>query len=220
MIRHSCEQYSPEWWALRLGVPTASQFHRIITPAKMTLASAHKGYIAELIGDHFDPSYGQHDDNATDAMRRGSRLEGDARRLYETYASEAAGRPIDVEKVGICLTDDGRFGSSPDGMIGNEGCMEFKCPSAAVFAQYVLDGVVPTDYLPQVHGHLLVTGCEWCDFFAFYPGRPGFFKRVYPDAFTEKLRERLEEFDPIYQAARSKFGLPVRIAAGPAEVLA
>jgi YqaJ-like viral recombinase domain len=202
MIRHDCQQYGSEWWAIRRGLPTASQFHRIITPAKMGLSSGCKGYIAELIGDELNPAYPEVNDTATAAMRRGSLMEPQARWLYQCWAN------ADVSPVGICLTDCGRFGTSPDGLVGDEGCVEFKCPSPAVFAGYVLDGGVPSDYLPQVHGHLLVTGRQWCDFFAYLPGRPPFIVRVEPNEFTGKLRERLEEFDALYQPARKRFGLP------------
>ncbi len=216
---HTMAQYSPEWWAVRRGLATASDFNRIITPAKGEFASAHKTYIAELIGDELDPSYGQFDDYATAAMKRGTALEPEARSLYKLWAGEA------VQQIGIIVSDCGRFGSSADGLVGADGVLELKAPNPATHAAYVIAGVLPPDYKPQCHGHLLVTGRSWCDFVSYLPNQELFIIRVVRDDFTEKLRKCLVLFDAEYQAARKKFGLsyttePCSFAAAPAAEVA
>tara|TARA_R110000803_G_scaffold43701_6_gene93040 strand:+ start:641 stop:1312 length:672 start_codon:yes stop_codon:yes gene_type:complete len=192
--RIDCPQYSPEWWTARLGVPTASNFAKIITPAKGDRSTSDDGYIAELIADHFDPYYGCPEDYITDAMRRGTEMEPEARNFY------AFERGLDVEQVGFCLTDDGHFGASPDGMPG-EGALELKCPLRKTQVEYLLGGVLPTKYKPQCHGHLVVTGAPWCDFMAYCPGMPPLLKRVEPDDYTEKLRDALAAFWIKYRSA-------------------
>jgi hypothetical protein len=201
MIVRTTTQYTPEFWAAHRGVPSASNFGRIITAKKGELAAAHRGYIAELIGDEFNPACGDKDDIATAAMRRGTALEPTARELYKFWAGE-------IDQTGFCTTDCGRFGTSPDGLVGTDGVIEFKAPLPATFVGWVLDDVLPDDYKAQCHGHLLVTGRPWCDFVAYMPDRPLFVKRVTRDAFTDRLAYCLTEFDRAYRLAREKFGLP------------
>jgi YqaJ-like viral recombinase domain len=195
------EQYSPDWFAARRGKPTASNFHRIITAKKGELASAHKNYIAELIGDELNPNYPETDDRATAAMRRGTAMEPRARALYELWSNS------DVRQVGFITTDCGRFGDSPDGLVGEDRVCEYKCPSASVFAGWVLDGVLPDDYRAQCHGHLLIAEKRQCDFFAYFPSQPPFILPVLRDDFTDKLAKCLIDFDAAYQQARKRFGL-------------
>lgn len=201
MKTYFCEQYSPTWWALRRGFPTASEFDSIIMPKKMELSTGHKGYIARLIGDLLDPIYPNTDDKATAAMKRGTLLEPQARALYELWNDDA------VQQVGMCFDDSGRFGCSPDALVGTDGILELKSPTPAVHAAWVIDGELPSDYRPQCHGHLVVTGRAWCDFMSYLPGSPPFIVRVVRDEFTAKLETLLEEFDRRYIEALVKFGL-------------
>jgi hypothetical protein len=211
-------QYSPEWWAVRRGVPTCSEFHRIITAAKAEFAAGHKSYINDLIGDELDGEYPRLNDGATAAMKRGTVLEPEARGLYEVWA----GAPI--RQVAFCTTDCGRFGSSPDSLVGadGEGVLEMKCPMPSTFAGYVIEDVLPAEYRAQCHGHLIVTGAKWCDFMSYLPGKEPFIKRVTPDDFTEKLRACLIRFDEAYRKARDRFKLanpmlPLSLLQTPAE---
>lgn len=190
-------QYSDEWWAARRGVPTASEFGNIITPAKGQYAAAADTYINQLIADKFDPCYGPKDEFATAAMRNGTILEPEARRFYEFE------RDAEVKQIGFCMSDDRRWGSSPDGLTA-EGALELKCPTMAVHVGYLRDGVLPPKYLAQCHGHLIVTGREYVDFMSYCFGLPPLLVRVEPDEFTTKLRECLDRFWGEYQEALAK----------------
>ena len=192
-----CKQYSPEWWDVRCGMPTASAFDRICTPAKGEYSKAAAGYIAELIADRYDPMYGVYEDYQSDAMRAGHALEPEARRFYEFD------REVDVKEVGFCVTDDGRFGASPDGLPG-DGALEIKSPTHKTQVQYLLAGGLPNEYKPQCHGHLIVTGCDWCDFLSYAAGLPKLLVRVVPDDYTDKLRDCLNRFHDEYIAALEK----------------
>lgn len=192
-----CVQYSPAWFEARRGIPTASQFHRVIQPAKGGLAAASVKYIHELLADRlkFDPPI-LTEQPATEAMRFGTATEPEARRWYEFK------NDVDVRQVGLCLTDDGRFGGSPDGLVGEDGGLELKVPELKTHLGYVLDGGLPDDYKPQVHGHLAITGRKWWDFCSYNPDAPSqLVVRVVPDAFTEKLKDVLEQFWALYSAA-------------------
>jgi hypothetical protein len=78
-----------------------------------------------------------------------------------------------VQPIGFALHDTiARFGCSPDGLVGEDGLLELKCPKAGTHLQYLLDGCVPDLYLPQIRAQLSVTGRAWCDFASFCPELP------------------------------------------------
>lgn len=187
-----CEQYSDPWWEARRGVPTASNFDKLLTAKTQKLSAQAIGYAHQLVGEKYDLSYGQHEDTATAAMRTGTILEPQIRRLFEME------RDMDVEQVGFCLTDDGRFGSSPDSLIGDDGVLEIKSPMAKTQVGYLMAGDLPPEYACQCHGHLIVTGRAYCEFISYTPGLPYLLVRVEPNEFTSKLRDALEEFWKIY----------------------
>lgn len=185
----SKEQYTPEWWDARRGLPTASCFSKIITPARGEYSKQADDYACQLVSELYDPTYGQDDDGfKTSAMKNGTILEPEARAFYQLH------RNADVDEVGLCTTDDGRFGSSPDGLVGDDGCVEIKSVIAKTQIAYIAKGVLPNEYKPQCHGHLFVTGRKWCDFFSYSPGLPPFLIRITPDGFTKKLEVALNHF--------------------------
>ncbi len=194
MIYHDVIQGEESWFELRKGVPTASAFDRIITPVAGKLSKSADKYIHELIGETMSLIPEEGIENATNrAMRWGQYCEAEARKFYEME------RRIEVSNGGFCKTDDGRFGASPDGLIGLNGskaagALELKAPQPGTQVEYVLAGTLPDAYKCQVHGHLVVTGAEWVDFLSYSPGLPALLIRVQPDHFTQLLREALDQF--------------------------
>lgn len=190
----NCVQMSPEWYEARMGIPTASRFNRFIT-ASGKLSAGADGLIAELIAEKLDPHPGAMTERPMNAaMRHGVDTEPEARKFYSLH------RDVDVQQVGLCLTDDGRAGSSPDGLIGNDGVLELKVPMLKTHIGYLMEGVLPPEYAPQCHGHLVVTGRAYCDFLS-YGGvtvEP-FIIRVEPNAYTRTLRVVLEQFLERYE---------------------
>jgi hypothetical protein len=144
-----CEQGTAEWLEARLGLPTASQAHRILTPKTMKPSSSQEKYMCELLAERLlnEPLNGG--DSAF--MQRGSLMEAEAVRWVEFQTG------LDTRKIGFCTTDDGRFGCSPDRLIGDDGGMEIKCPSAAVHVATML-GLNDSDHKAQIQGCLWVTG--------------------------------------------------------------
>lgn len=61
------------------------------------------------------------------------------------------------------------FGASPDGLIGDDGCIEVKCPTSAIHLRYIVDGVVPADYIPQMKAVMACAERQWCDFVSYDP---------------------------------------------------
>ncbi len=102
---------------------------------------------------------------------------------------------VEVAKVGFCLSDCKRYGASPDGLVGEDGLLEIKCPTIAVHVGYLLDKTFPMDYFQQIQGQLFVTGRQWSDFLSYYPGLPPLLIRVTPDVvFHRYLGAELNAF--------------------------
>jgi hypothetical protein len=178
-----CEQGSEEWLKARLGVPSASNFSKLIT-MKGTLSTQAKAYVDALVAEAItgEPTYVK----LTDAMQRGTELEPYAREryFYETGNS--------VEEVGFCLHDDYQAGASPDGLIGEDGGLEIKCPLGGTMVSYLRVGRLPSKYWQQVQGCLHVTGRKWWDFMAYHPDMKPLIVRVERDeAFIAALNALL-----------------------------
>jgi hypothetical protein len=193
-----CEQLSHEWWTLRRGIPTASCFDRILTPAKGQPSAQQDDYIAELISERseFLPPYVAPSGGfTTDEMAEGLRREPEAR---SWYALQTDG---EVRQVGFVLSACGRFGCSPDALVGDDGVLELKNPAAKTHVRYLMRGGLPVEYRCQVHGALIVTGRKWADFMSYSPGLAPLLVRVVPDEFTDLLRAELDRFHAKYRAA-------------------
>ena len=177
------EQRSPEWFAARLGVPSASQFGKVVTPTGKRSTQVD-GYLNKLVAEILTGKSDQQEPN--EAMLRGTELEPEARAYYELI-----GGP--VVETGFVIHDDG-FGCSPDGLVGSEGLLEIKCPLAHTHVEYLRENALPGLYVPQVQGQLLVTGREWCDFLSYHPDMKPLLIRVERDEkFIKVLHEALIE---------------------------
>ena len=190
-----CEQKSKEWWDARRGLPTASEFDSIITPKTLKASASQDRYICKLIAETYANIWPDESGYVSPAMNNGVECETRARSWYEfEYDCE-------VEQVGICISDCGRFGCSPDGLVGDDGGLEIKCPTMETQARYLIEDVLPAEYRCQVHGELMVTGRKWFDFVSYCEGMPTFCIRVVPDDFTEALRREVELFCNRYAKA-------------------
>lgn len=163
---------SDEWHRARLGLPTASQLHRIVTPGKLALSESSFGYLCELVAERI---LGRDVTNEqTVFMERGSGLEDEAVSYYELQSGEES-RP-----GGFCTTDDGLVGCSPDRLVGDEGGLEIKCPNAANHVGHLLEGL-GKKYRIQVQGSLWVTRLKWWDVLSYNPELPPALERCWPD---------------------------------------
>lgn len=193
-----CVQLSPCWWEARRGKPSASNFGRIMTPKTMKLSASADDYACELVADiiRLDPPI-LTEQPMSAAMRNGVQCEPEARNFY----AFDTGHP--VLQVGLCVTDDDRFCCSPDGLVGEKGGLELKCPEPKTHVAYLLAREVPTEYRCQVHGALIVTGRDWWDFMSYCPGFKPLVVRVVPDEFTKSLRICLETFWARFQEIKA-----------------
>lgn len=177
-------QGTPEWFVARCGLPTASNFDKIVT-MKGERSKQREKYLYQLSGEKI---IGKPEETYSNVnMIRGQELEVEARQLYELMTSET------VSQVGFCVAEG--YGASPDGLIGKDGLLEIKSPLLSTHVSYLLKGGLPSDYFQQVQGQLLVTGRKWLDFLSYYPAMKPFIIRVTPDKeFQKALETELKAF--------------------------
>lgn len=175
-IGQAIRQGSSDWVNLRLGVATASEFHRVLTEKTWKLSAGAQDYAVELLLEKrlgrpldvpFDPA-----DKWTDAptegrvfnswTERGTVLENEARTLYMLQ------REVDVEQVAFVTTEGSDFGYSPDGLVGDDGTLEIKARGLKGYAHCVL-GLKDIAKATQIQGGLWVTEREWCDVVLYMP---------------------------------------------------
>lgn len=153
---HNVVQHSTAWMKLRAGIPTASEFHRLVTPKwKIREGDGPHTYLCEKLAEKWT-GMPLMQTQGFGAIEQGTILEEEALPWFELTTNQT------VQRVGFITSDDGRMGCSPDGLLGETGGIEIKCPQPQTHVGYLLDGVVPDEYLAQVHGSMLVTGrAEW-----------------------------------------------------------
>ena len=182
-----CEQGSPEWHKLRLGRPSASCFDKIIT-TKGDRSKQAQNYLYQIAGERIAGEKVETYQNA--AMQRGLELESEARQLFELIK----GYGVEVQQVGLCITDDDKASCSPDGLLPWEG-LEIKCPLTHTHVGYLLKGELPSDYFQQVQGSMFVSGFDRWQFMSYYPGLPPLIIKVERDVkFCAQLKVALDEF--------------------------
>jgi len=184
-----CRQRSEEWFEARRGIPTTSNFDKIIT-SKGEPSKQRYGYLYALAAERLTGRCEEAFQSA--AMLQGILREEEARRVY------AMTKEVEVEEVGFCLSDDGRYGCSPDGFVDDldgHGMVELKCRMGKAAVEHLLASKLSTECIQQVQGGMMVTGTEWCDYVSYYPGLPLLIVRVTPDrSFLEKLQLELDKF--------------------------
>ena len=202
VFHYDIDQGSAAWYKVRSGVPTASNFSSIITPAKMQISAERKKYAVRLIAERVLNWQSESLDHVKH-IEAGKRLEPFAVRQLEFTAE------VETVPVGFVTTNDGRFGASPDRIAGpHEGSVETviecKCPTIPTQLNYLLFGH-GTDYKAQVQGQLLVAEAEEAIFYSFLERGPPYMVRTHRDeAFIKALRGCLEQFSDELEAWTEK----------------
>lgn len=154
----NCEQGSQEWLDLRLGKATASRFSDVISKGV-----GRKTYMLKLAAEYLTRQ--SQDNFKSSAMEWGTEHESMARANYELETG------MEVSEVGFIQVSDW-VGVSPDGLVGDDGLIEIKCPNTNTHIETFLSGKMPTKHKPQVQGQLWATDRKWCDFVSFDPRLP------------------------------------------------
>lgn len=186
-IHTGFDQNSLDWLAARAGVLTASEFSQILTPQfKMREGEMPKTHLARKLAEKW---LGPLPGFSTIDMDFGKILEEEAKPFYEVQFSE------EIQSVAFITNDEGTVGCSPDGLIGDEGGIEIKCPEPTNHVKYLLGGKLPDDYTAQVHGSMFVTGRPWWKFMSYRRNLPPFVVTIFRDEeIQEKIAEAVAEF--------------------------
>lgn len=181
MIIHNFEQRSEEWYKVRIGKITGSDFHTLMgngeTKKKLLLKKIVERITGKVEGEELK--------NAD--IQRGVELEDTARTYYEMETGNT------VKQVGFIELDE-YTGCSPDGLIGEDGMIEIKCPRATTFLAHLLDDSIEKQYYTQIQFNLMVSGRKWCDFVRYNENFDLYIKRVNADKeYQEKIRKTLDE---------------------------
>lgn len=159
------EQGSDAWKQARLGKATASRIADIIAKTKSGPSASRANYLAQLVAERLTGAVAESYSNA--AMQWGTEKEPEARAAYEFYRG-AVVMPVGfVPHPSVEMT-----GASPDGLVGDDGLIEIKCPNTATHIETLLGGCVPGKYVTQMQWQMACTGRAWCDFVSFDPRMP------------------------------------------------
>ena len=185
---HYCKQGSPEWDWLRLGSVTSSNFNKAIAAGQ---GKTRDAYMNQLLSERL--TLIKTDSYKNDDMQWGTDHEKEARAYYQFQTANK------IDEVGYVEYTE-NIGCSPDGLIGDYGMVEFKCPKSSTFISYLLDNQAgPKTYKHQIQGGLWIADRDWCDFVAYDPRQLGqkllIVKVERDEEYIEKLSTGIEEFE-------------------------
>lgn len=159
------EQGTDDWFNARLGKVTASRISDVVAKTKSGVSASRGNYMAQLIVERMTNKPTESYSNT--AMQWGTNTEPLARAAYEMATNTM------VEEVGFVQhPDDEMCGASPDGLVGEDGLIEIKCPNTATHIETLINGEIDNKYLLQMQWQMACTGRQWCDFVSFDPRMP------------------------------------------------
>lgn len=204
-----CIQGSPEWHQARAGRVTASRIADLIAKTKSGWGASRTNYLAELVAERLTGKVAESYTNS--AMAWGTAMEPEARSAYQLITG------ADVIPVGFVIHPTiEQAGASPDGLVGEDGLLEVKCPNTATHIETLLSEEIPEKYIKQMQWQMACCGRAWCDFVSHDPRLPGrmqlFIRRVERDpAFIADIethvRAFLAELDSTVGRLAEKFNL-------------
>lgn len=164
-MNDTIEQGTDAWFAARRGKVTASRVADVIAKTKTGWGASRRNYLAELVAERLAGTTAEGFTNA--AMQWGKDMEPDARAAYEFYHGAAVAEVGFVDHPKIPMT-----GASPDGLVGEDGLVEIKCPNTATHIDTLLGGAIADKYAVQMQWQMACTGRAWCDFVSYDPRMP------------------------------------------------
>jgi len=200
-------QGTPQWFAARCGRVTASRVADVIAKTKSGPSASRATYMGQLIAERLTQTVQQSFTN--DAMRHGTETEPEARSAYVFRAD------VDVAEVGfIDHPAIVNTGASPDGLVGDDGMVEIKCPNTATHIDTLLGQAAPAKYVTQMQWQMACADRAWCDFVSYDPRMPAnmalFIQRIdRDDAFIKATEAEvlafLRELEEKVAALRTRY---------------
>ena len=176
-IHNDIIQGTPEWFSARVLHATASHAQAIGNNGK-----GLETYIIEIMSEYL--SSGEKEQISNNHTERGIELEPTARSIYELE------NDCEVEQIGFCELND-FIGCSPDGLVGEEGMIEIKCPEDKVYFDIIINEKIDSGYIWQCQMNMLVLERKYCDLIFYNPNFEKSMKifRLLPDeVMFEKLK--------------------------------
>lgn len=189
---YNFEQGSPEWLAHRCGRLTASRVADVLAKVKTGESASRRNLRTELVVERLT---GKKTEGFTSAaMEWGVETEPLARAAYEVATGNLVDQVAFVDHPSIEW-----FGCSPDGLVGDDGLIEIKCPNSATHLEYIEDDCPPKKYVIQMMAQMACTGRKWCDFVSFDPRLPDglqlFIVRVNTDdKYIQMMEDEVKQF--------------------------
>ena len=176
------EQGTTEWLENRVGYFSASKAIELFsTPSSATYNKLINEVAFGRLTGTIPPSY------KSEIMRRGNDLEPEARQAFEVETF------LKVKEVGFCTMSE-FVGMSPDGLIGEDGLLEIKCPIHTTQIGYLYSKKVPKNYLYQMQFQMMVSARDYCWFYSYYPDFKSFKVRIERDEkIINEIKLKLEE---------------------------
>lgn len=179
-VFNDIEQGSPEWFAARAGIPTASRFSTVMAKGEGKTRSEYIRTLAgEVITGEIEEGF------SSPHMERGKLMEDEARETYAFINS--------VEPYQVGFIRNGDKGASPDSLIGNNGGLEIKTALPRIQIDRLERNRLPPEHKAQVQGNLWIAEREWWDFVSYWPRLPMLIVRVYRD--EEYIKTMSDEID-------------------------
>lgn len=200
IIYDSIEQGTPDWYKIRLALPTASMFSAILAKGA---GKTRKTYLNRLASEAYtgDPI----ETFKSIEMERGHAMEGEARDLYAFQTGAA------LTRVGFIK--NGRKGCSPDALIGDDGVLEIKTQRSDLLIKTFAKDEFPKEHIAQCQGALWITGRSYVDIVGYWPDEPLFVKRAHRDErYIQKLATAVDRFNADLDRAVAliqRFGAPL-----------
>jgi len=174
-LREHLIQGSDEWKQSRIGKATASRISDIVAKTKTGYSTSRANYMAQLVVERMTNQVAESYSNA--AMEWGIENEEFARAAYEAKTGNMVDQVGAIDHPRIALS-----AASPDGLVGDDGCLEIKCPNTATHIETLLGDEPAKKYYDQMQWQMVCANRSWCDFVSFDPRMPAhlqlFVKRI------------------------------------------
>jgi hypothetical protein len=207
---HDVTQYSEEYDRLKIGIPTSSNFHKIITPQGKP-SKQWRDYACVLIAERILQQRIEFYNSP--AMERGLIVEAEAADWYEFD------HDVTVQRIGFITDDEHTVGCSPDRLVGEDGLLEIKAPLPQTQVAYWISGELSERFRPQLQGQLYITQRSWVDILCWHDVLPKLILRVEPDEkFINTLDRELRIFNYFVERVMEKIRVMHELPIAPSRL--
>ena len=194
IYRYDIVQRTPEWIEIKRGKMSASNAETIIANGK-----GLETYIYNLMAEYYSSAEKENYINAD--MQRGIDLEPEAKIEFQFYTG------LDIKEVG-CVELNEYILASPDGLIGDDGLIEIKCPNDSIYFKLLLSNNIKPEYIAQMQMQMYVTDRQYCYFVSYNPNfeKSLYIKKINRDEeMIDKLKKGLERGTELIKEIKENF---------------